>query len=122
MTVAPSSFTASAAIVKLMKKVLWRTSSTTLWSVQMQTPGKLLKLLRQGIPIEVNNQPVPEITVHDPNDPKRLFISWGLNGICEQLKEQLGKFDAKFENYSGCYDPQALFEHLFQLNGSTMHY
>jgi hypothetical protein len=70
-------------------------------------------VLCQGITIYNNNQPAPENVVQTPNGTDNMFNEWGFKGFCEQRKEQLGKFDAKFENYNGQYGPQLLFEHLF---------
>jgi hypothetical protein len=72
-------------------------------------------VLREGITIDDDNQPAPENVVQTPHDTDNMFDEWGFKGFCERRKEQLGKFDAKFENYNGQYDPQSLFEHLFPI-------
>jgi hypothetical protein len=71
--------------------------------------------VREGIKINNDNQPAPENTVHDPNDQISMYSPWGVNGICERRKEQLGKFDAKLKNHSSRYGPQTLIEHLFPI-------
>jgi hypothetical protein len=88
----------------------------------VQLPDKIIEfhpdydvsaLLRKGITINGNKQPAPDNTVHDLNGSTGMYSPLGFNGICEQRKEQLGKIDAKLENFTGCYNPQSLFEDLF---------